>query len=109
MVVYMGTIAELAADDCTPTSVMRRILVPSSASVTVAPTAGLASWVIGCAALSCTRPLHRSMGPAPTDPPPPPPPPPPPMSPLPASLPQAAIRNARPMAAATRIGRRIHG
>src|SRR5258708_5215690 len=41
------------------TSVMRRIVVPNSASVTVPYKAGFGSVVIGCGNLSVTRPAHR--------------------------------------------------
>src|SRR5438309_1747778 len=41
------------------TSVMRRIVVPNSASVTVPSKAGFGSTVIGCGNLSVTSPAHR--------------------------------------------------
>src|ERR1039457_2881868 len=101
MVVYMGTIAALAPEPAT--AVMRRMVVPNSASMTVPPTAGLASVVIGCGSLSLIMPAHRSMAmpvvrppdPAPStavlpptldaspEPPPPAPPPPAPVLPPP--------------------------
>src|SRR5512141_2289900 len=58
MVVYGGTSAALAPEPAT--AVMRRILVPNSASTTVWPRSGFGSGVIGCGALSVIRPAHRS-------------------------------------------------
>src|SRR5690349_3487052 len=43
-----------------PTAVIRRILVPNSASVATAPSSGLARVVIGWADMSWMRPVQRS-------------------------------------------------
>src|SRR5689334_3741742 len=67
MVLYAGLITGSPPPGVT--LVMRRIVVPNSASTTVCPTAGLGSDVIGRSIVSCTSPPQRSgSGPPPLPP-----------------------------------------